>query len=108
MGNALASARGAAGVERLNQAVGRFEDEWRQGRPDLGRHLADSGGDPSVSLVAALAKVDLRCRYDRGERPAASEYLDRYPALRASGERVLSLVYEEYCLREERDGRPDT
>ena len=108
MGKAPASAREVAVLERLDRSVLRFEDEWRQGRPDLDRHLADSGPDVSVSLTAALVKVDLRCRYERGERPDAAEYLDRYPDLRATGERVLSLVYEEYCLREERGEKPDT
>ena len=110
MRNGLASAREGEGLESVDLAVRRFEQEWREGRPDLARHRADAGDGRggSVSLLAALVKADLRCRYDRGERPAAADYLDRYPDLRAAGERVLSLIYEEYCLREERDGRPDT
>ena len=35
------------------------------------------------------------------------EYLDRFPELRAADSRVLSLVYEEYCLNEECGKAPD-
>ncbi len=35
------------------------------------------------------------------------EYLDRFPELSAADSRVLSLVYEEFCLCEERDGCAD-
>lgn len=109
MRNGLASVREGEGQGPEDLAVRRFEDEWRHGRPDLDRHRAALGPEAaSVSVLAALVKADLRCRFERGERPAAAEYLDRYPDLRAAGERVLSLIYEEYCLREERDGRPDT
>ena len=42
---------------------------------------------------------------DRGRRSA--EYLDRFPELSGADSRVLSLVYEEFCLCEERDGCAD-
>ena len=69
MRNGLASAREGLGLESVDEAVRRFEDEWRGGRPDLDRHRAAGGLIGSVSLLAALVKADLRCRYDRGERP---------------------------------------
>src|SRR3954471_6201896 len=103
MGVGLASVRAVDGTAALAVAVRRFEEGWRVGRPDVGRYWSEAagGGRGSVSVLAALVKVDLRCRYDHGERPAASEYLDRFPDLRGQGERVMSLVYEEYCLLEE-------
>ena len=36
-----------------------------------------------------------------------AEYLEQFPELRAADSRVLSLVYEEYCLNEERGTAPD-
>jgi serine/threonine protein kinase len=61
----------------------------------------------SVAPLAAWVKAHLRGRYARGEQPAVAEYLDLFPQLRHDRERVLSLLYEEYCLREERGEPPD-
>jgi serine/threonine protein kinase len=78
-------------------------ERWQHGEPDLEELWLRHGGSPSV--LTALAKEDLRCRFARGQRPAAAAYLERFPDLQAERDRVVSLVYEEYCLREER-GEP--
>jgi serine/threonine protein kinase len=57
--------------------------------------------------MAARIKVDLRERFARGERPAVAEYLEKFPGLRSVPERIVSLIYEEYCLREECGEAPD-
>ncbi len=98
-----APAADPAALDSIDLTLRRFEDDWRRGRPDLDRHR-----HAPISVLAALVKADLRCRFDRGERPAAAEYLDRFPNLSGASDRVLSLVYEEYCLQEEYGGRPDT
>ncbi len=108
MGNGLAKSREVIGLERVDEVVRQFEEQWRQGRPDLDGIWNELGGNGSLTLLAALVKTDLRCRFEQDERPAAAEYLERFPDLCQSGDRVLSLVYEEYCLREERNERPDT
>jgi len=46
-------------------------------------------------------------RMPAGQRPTVAEYLDRFPELAGADSRVLSLVYEEFCLCEERDGSAD-
>ena len=61
----------------------------------------------AIEVLAALAKADLQVRFDRGERPEAASYLDRFTALRDDRERVVSLIFEEFCLREERGERPE-
>ena len=104
MRSRFASIRDAGGPER---AALQLEDEWQRGEPQLERHWATHGPDASVTVLAALVKADIRCRYDRGEHPEAAGYLDRFPLLRTCDERVLSLIYEEFCLREERGERPD-
>src|SRR5262245_32797475 len=96
-----ASVRAVGGLERVEHAVRSLEDERRYGVPTSPRHPDRQDAAVSVPTLAALAKADLRRRYAHGETPAAAEYLDRYPALRAENDRVLSLVYEEFCLREE-------
>ena len=58
-------------------------------------------------MLVALAKADLGRRLAAGERVAAADYLDACPALCADADLVLSLIYEEYCLREEAGEAPD-
>ncbi len=108
MGTGPVLGREALGRDVEDQAVRRYEEEWRVGRPDLRIHWIEAGRDGSISLLVALIKSELRCRYERGERPSAAEYLERFPDLRGHNGGVLSLAYEEYCLREERDEAPDT
>src|SRR4051794_39804986 len=104
----LASARHDGGLDRVDQAVKTLEEEWRHGEPVLEAHWDryDPGG--AISVLAALVKADLRCRFARGGRPAVNDYLHRFPVLRDDCERMLSLIYEEFCLLEEQGEPPDT
>ncbi|MEJ7639069.1 MAG: hypothetical protein WKF75_14130, partial [Singulisphaera sp.] len=95
------------GLERAERAVRGLEDRWRRGEPDLEKYWAESDCDKTVSVLAALVKVDLRSRYERGERPTVRDYFERFPDLCEHGDRVISLVYEEFCLREEQGEHPD-
>jgi serine/threonine protein kinase len=70
--------------------------------PDEG--LVVAGSTPE--LVSRI-KEDLRARFARGERPRVAEYLERHPELCDASDRVVSLVYEEYCLLEEVGGSVD-
>ncbi|RUL88875.1 serine/threonine-protein kinase [Tautonia sociabilis] len=63
------------------------------------------GGTPSS--LAGLVKSDLRRRFAEGQRPAIADYLEALPDLGADSERMLSLIYEEFCLREEAGEAPD-
>jgi serine/threonine protein kinase len=59
-------------------------------------------------MLAAMIKTDLRNRYALGQRLAVADYLVEFPQLRVEGDLVLSLIYEEYCLREEQGERLDS
>jgi serine/threonine protein kinase len=52
-----------------------------------------------------MIKAELNRRYEEGEHPRVQDYLAEFPILRQATDRVVSLLYEEYCLREER-GEP--
>ena len=91
-----------------------LEDEWRRhGDVHLESFWAEQnrpgavGAVDSIGVLVELVKTDLRRRFDAGQRPTVAEYLDRFPELAAADSRVLSLVYEEFCLCEERDGSAD-
>lgn len=96
------------GLELVDKAVRRLQAAWHRGQPDLATLWGECDRGGHVSVLAALVKADLVQRYARGENPAAAEYLERFPALRGEADRVLSIVYEEYCLRVEHGERPDT
>jgi hypothetical protein len=78
--------------------------------PSAGEPDPHDGGAADATLSALLVQIkdDLQRRFERGERPAAAEYLALYPELRDDNDRAISLIYEEFCLLEERGERPDT
>ncbi len=109
MKSLLAPVRGIGGLDRVDLAVQLLEDEWRRhGEVDLKRLWTEQKRslaverDDSVVLLAELIKTDLRCRYARGQSPSVSGYLESFSELRGADSRVLSLIYEQFCLGEER------
>ncbi len=91
----------ASELDPVGRVVLEFEEAWRSGPPPLDRFRARFGAADVSYGLAELVLADLRNRFSRGERPAAREYLGRYPELAAEQGRALSLIYEEYCLRTE-------
>jgi hypothetical protein len=61
-------------------------------------------GDPGE--VAAL-RLDQRRRWQAGERVPVEDYLRRYPAVEASVEAALDLIFNEFLLRERLGERPE-
>jgi serine/threonine protein kinase len=114
MESRLASARLAGGLDGVDRAVRLLEEEWRRhGDVQLERVWQDerrslaADDKTSLTLLVALIKADLRRRFDLGQAPTVESYLARFPELRSIDDRVLSLVYEEFCLSEENGGTPD-
>src|SRR5262245_7163413 len=80
---------------------------WRRGqRPDVDRFVAQAGS-LSPDDVAAVLRVDQRERWQAGERILAETYLQRHPAVRASPEAAVDLIFNEFLLRERLGERPD-
>lgn len=79
--------------------------------PDAGPHTSDvpslPGSNSSLVDLTRRVKDELARRFERGERPSAAEYLERHPEIAADRDRAVSLIYEEYCLREEHDAAPN-
>ena len=108
MKSRLASARLASGLDEVDRAVRLLEEEWRRnGDVQLERvwqqerRTMAADDNSSLTLLVGLIKADLRHRFERGEAPTVESYLGRFPELRSTDDRVLSLVYEEFCLSEE-------
>jgi serine/threonine protein kinase len=105
----LASVRAGGGLDRVDHAVQLLEDEWRkQGDVPLERlwteqkRLLEPDAGSSIVMLTELVRTDLRCRFARGQTPTVAGYLARFPELGSADSRVLSLIYEEFCLAEER------
>ncbi|MFO0953048.1 MAG: serine/threonine-protein kinase [Isosphaeraceae bacterium] len=99
-------------TERRRRLVQAYLVELERDSPHLERFWnrveRDAGTPPdSVETLVELAKADLQRRLERGEDATAAEYIDRFPLLREHSDRVLSLVYEEFCLLEEHGKTPD-
>ena len=95
-------------VEALGRGVLAVQQARRRGDdPRLEERWIEISPRRAPADLAALVKADLMARFACGERPAVAEYLEKFPAIRAERDRVVSLVYEEYCLREERGERLD-
>jgi len=101
-------------LDRVDREVRNFEQACRL-RDDVAlvHYWSDRAGreplDSREELIClgGLIKADLRRRFERGETPAVASYLEEFPRLATADSRVISLIYEEYCLREERGDRPD-
>jgi serine/threonine protein kinase len=95
-------------ADPLDRAVQLYEASIRSGGPRLAQYWTSPESDKTPSVLAALVKIDLRRRFEAGERPRALEYLRAFPVLAEVDDRVISLVYEEFCLLEEHGERPDS
>ena len=114
MKSLLASVRSVGGLDRVDHAVQWLEDEWRRNgdvrleRLWMEQKRALSVNDrESIEILTQLIKTDLRCRYARGQSPSVNEYLEKFSELGGADSRVLSLIYEEFCLGEERGDAND-
>ncbi|MHC5542007.1 hypothetical protein ACYOEI_27620, partial [Singulisphaera rosea] len=99
--------RHAADLGPGREAALAFQDAWRFGEPSLAEHWAAAGPSAPISWLVGLIKVDLRCRHRRGDGVTVQDYIVRFPELRAENDRVLSLIYEEFCILEESGERPE-
>ncbi len=106
----LASARGVSELARVELDVEQLEEAWKRGEEvslakfwrDRAPALRGALQDVDAVRLAALIKAEVRRRFKRGQPARISEYLEEFPEIRPFQNRVVSLVYEEFCLRNER------
>ncbi len=110
----LASARVRNGLDQVDRDVNLLAEEWqRHGEVSLERFWQNCNARGTGGLLdrlehlVALIKSDLRCRFERGQTADVAYYLDRFPDLHQADSRIISLIYEEFCLREEKGEAPD-
>ena len=96
------------GVDPDERALIAFEDLCEGGQTSLEEFWSKLEPSRPLTLLSSLVKIELIARFKRGERPRAAEYLTRFPRLTENSDRVLSIVYEEFCLLEEAGDAPDS
>lgn len=89
------------GSQDDDRLIQRFLHLWETGTPSLTDFWHELDQPENLVLLAGLIKIDIRQRFDRGLSVTARDYLDQFPELVEDDQRVISLVYEEFCLREE-------
>jgi len=94
--------------ETIDRVTERYRTFASSGSQSLEEFWFDLPSTKTPSLLATLVKVDLARRFEQGEKPRAREYLERFSILTEDRGRVVSLVYEEFCLLEESGHRPDS
>lgn len=102
MKSVLVPARSVREPDLVRQALSALDAAWSQGDftvDGFAKLVERDQGSPS--LVARLIKADLNHRYVGGQKTEVTEYLDRFPWLADYKDRMVSLLYEEFCLREE-------
>lgn len=94
--------------QRARAAAAECGRIWAEGGiPSPSQIWSAYSPEGEVDILSAILKVDIQVRYSRGERPSVADYLHQFSPLRAARDRVVSLVYEEYCLREEAGEQPN-
>jgi eukaryotic-like serine/threonine-protein kinase len=89
----------------------KYEQEWRDSeplgkKPDLREFLKHAGtAVDGKGARLAILRTDMSLRWDVGEKVGAQWYLDRFHDL--GEDTIVALIYEEYCLREEDQERPE-
>ncbi len=89
-------------------AAERFLELWDAGcPPDVDEFLAGADG-LTAAEAAAVLRIDQRERWRRGERVSAEGYLARHPEIATDAENAIDVIFNEYLLREQSDGLPET
>src|SRR5262245_22278227 len=85
---------------RHEEVLDRFEGAWRAGQePAIAALLEGEQGADRMSLLLALAQVDLEWRLRGGQRVNVETYLRWWPELEADATAVLELISWEWSLR---------
>ena len=83
-----------------------WHDSERLGRePDLRDFLRQAGDVGGAGARLALLRADMALRWEAGEKIGAQWYLDHHDDL--GEDTVVALIYEEFCLHEEDQEKPD-
>ena len=93
---------------RLDAAVARLEDSWRQAVPaDLAKLVPPAADPLNNPALVELIKIDQECRWQSGQPKPLEAYLEEWPELYDWAEQLVELLSSE-CLTRAALGSPPT
>lgn len=93
--------------EQLEEMASQLEDAWKKERiVDLAKYLPEPGSPIRKLAILELIKVDLECRWRKGQSCSLDDYLVRFPELGKARDLPSKLVFEEYRVRQLFGDRP--
>ena len=93
--------------QRIDEVADRFEAALRGGQPaKIADFLDEVGGEPRRQLLCALVVVDLKVRWDSGERRRIEAYLADWSELRRDAAALVELLRFECALRQQHGDNP--
>lgn len=98
----FASARVDCGRGSPESVLLNAMDSRQMTRDELRAFWLERDPERSLLKLSEFIKIDMRLRIDNDEIPKAEDYFDVFPELKTNKDRVVSLVYEEFCLHEEK------
>ncbi len=86
--------------DELDKLASKLEEAWKKGGPvDLGVLLPPPETPLRKQALVELIKVDLECRWRRGQSVSLDYYMDKYAELGRPRDLPAKLIFEEYRVR---------
>ncbi len=86
-------------THEIEAMLARFERERAAGPVDLRDYLPDRDDPAFPAVVTELCRIDLEHRFDAGQMPPASEYVDAFREVFDQQAYRAQLAFEEFRLR---------
>lgn len=100
MSDAERSETSGADWDRIEALAGQLEARWKEGGTvDLVGLIPPEGDPLRRAALEELVKVDLECRWRRGQPVVLDYYLDKFNDLGPKRNLTAALVFEEYRVR---------
>src|SRR4051812_10456802 len=89
-------------LDELENLASKLEDAWKKGGgpPDLAALLPPPPSPLRKHALVELIKVDLECRWRRGQPVVLDYYLDKFSDLGRPRDLPAKLIFEEYRVRQ--------
>lgn len=93
--------------DALEELASRLEEAWKKGGPvDLTAFLPQADNPLRRPALQELVKVDMECRWRRGQPVVLDYYLDKFPELGRARDLPVKLIFEEFRVRKLFGDRP--
>jgi serine/threonine protein kinase len=93
--------------DQVEELANRLEAAWQKGGAvDLAAFLPEPGSPIRKSTLLELIKVDMECRWKKGQAVVLEVYVDKFSELGRARDLPATLIFEEYRVRQLHGDRP--